>query len=514
MPIVSQSDIDSDKEKRKPDALYNSWLDNEQAQLVPLPLTSQRSTTPIGQDISPSNTLPTIQKPQIMQTAPAPLPTTGQPSSVGGAIAKMPLPAENRSPLRIVGDIGRGIGSAIGQVAAPWAMPFIPGTIQHQMFETGRERAGERFSTEQEEAQARIGAEKAKTAFEESETQKNRRGETDAAQQDVIKAYSNALATGNTAEAQRLEPLVKQYESTTEKPKETTAKQEKPDIITTEGGKMWEATPGQPLKPVMEPGQMMPPVGKPGEVGAVPAAPLAGQQATAMPKEQREATPPTKDLLQPDGKTHVMERNPATGAYDVDRGVVREPKVAGEEGTWTFAERDGKPVEMNSKTGEIRDAPSGVAPRGTAAKDKADYEKNIAPTKEARDYADTYLASGAFTGPGDEALMMKAAGLAKASSGMGAAVKPQLDLLEGSRSWFEGAGARAQHALTPNAPWLDPVQRQNIVKAMDSLADSHMKALGGGGAGGGVTVSDPRGVVHTFPDQSSADAFKKAAGIK
>lgn len=30
---------------------------------------------------------------------------------------------------------------------------------------------------------------------------------------------------------------------------------------------------------------------------------------------------------------------------------------------------------------------------------------------------------------------------------------------------------------------------------------------------GQVTVTDPRGVVHTFPDQASADAFKKAAGI-
>jgi hypothetical protein len=31
---------------------------------------------------------------------------------------------------------------------------------------------------------------------------------------------------------------------------------------------------------------------------------------------------------------------------------------------------------------------------------------------------------------------------------------------------------------------------------------------------GGVKVTDPRGVAHTFPDQKSADNFKKAAGIK
>jgi len=35
-----------------------------------------------------------------------------------------------------------------------------------------------------------------------------------------------------------------------------------------------------------------------------------------------------------------------------------------------------------------------------------------------------------------------------------------------------------------------------------------------GAGGGSVQVTDPRGVVHTFPDQNSADNFKKAAGIK
>lgn len=34
------------------------------------------------------------------------------------------------------------------------------------------------------------------------------------------------------------------------------------------------------------------------------------------------------------------------------------------------------------------------------------------------------------------------------------------------------------------------------------------------GTGGSVQVRDPRGVVHTFPDQNSANNFKKAAGIK
>jgi hypothetical protein len=35
-----------------------------------------------------------------------------------------------------------------------------------------------------------------------------------------------------------------------------------------------------------------------------------------------------------------------------------------------------------------------------------------------------------------------------------------------------------------------------------------------GGGGGSIKVTDPRGVVHTFRDQTSANNFKKAAGIK
>jgi hypothetical protein len=42
------------------------------------------------------------------------------------------------------------------------------------------------------------------------------------------------------------------------------------------------------------------------------------------------------------------------------------------------------------------------------------------------------------------------------------------------------------------------------------LSDAVKNAAGGGGA----QVTDPRGVVHTFPDQKSADAFKQAAGIR
>lgn len=53
-------------------------------------------------------------------------------------------------------------------------------------------------------------------------------------------------------------------------------------------------------------------------------------------------------------------------------------------------------------------------------------------------------------------------------------------------------------------------------KALKQTHDAGIqgKANFGQESQGGVTVTDPRGVVHTFKDQASADRFKQAAGIK
>jgi hypothetical protein len=59
----------------------------------------------------------------------------------------------------------------------------------------------------------------------------------------------------------------------------------------------------------------------------------------------------------------------------------------------------------------------------------------------------------------------------------------------------------------------DPMQHRQI------LADTHQKLTGvdgnvNTGAAGSLSVTDPKGGVHTFSNQASADAFKRAAGIK
>jgi hypothetical protein len=130
---------------------------------------------------------PVIQKPQIstlpMTSQPGTLMTPPGASLLPTTIASTPAPSPSagRSPLRIVGDIGRGVGSALGQVVAPWAMPFIPGTVQHQMFETGRERAKERFGTEQQAAKD-ISAQRQAVTGETQEKTREMPGEEQRAQ--------------------------------------------------------------------------------------------------------------------------------------------------------------------------------------------------------------------------------------------------------------------------------------------------------------------------------------------
>jgi hypothetical protein len=157
---------------------------------------------------------------------------------------------------------------------------------------------------------------------------------------------------------------------------------------------------------------------------------------------------------------------------EANRKMVRP---AAETGTWSLQEdKNGKPVLMNSKTGEMKAAPEGLQPRGTAAKDQ--------PTKDAITYAETYLKGGRFTGPGDEALMDQFFAAAKPKR-MNA---QQNELLMHSRDLVQGARAQAKHFLTPNAPYFDDEQRAAIVETMRALAGS--QGIEGGGAVGAGKV--------------------------
>src|SRR5579863_10368891 len=154
-------------------------------------------------------------------------------------------------------------------------------------------------------------------------------------------------------------------------------------------------------------------------------------------------------------------------------------------GTWQLEEQNGKGVLFNSKTGETRPAPEGLAKAGTAEKNEA----KSAPMKAALSYGQSYLEGGKFTGPGDEALQEKFFELAKPSTGF-RMTAPQMEMLMQSRAAMEGIGARIKHNIDPNAPWFGDVQRKNIVQTMRDIAKANNIDIGeaGGGGGGGHVI--------------------------
>lgn len=102
--------------------------------------------------------------------------------------------------------------------------------------------------------------------------------------------------------------------------------------------------------------------------------------------------------------------------------------------------------------------------------------------KDALQYADDYMKLGAFTGPGDEALMEKFFELAKPSSGF-RMTQAQIDMLKNAQGWMNSLEAKARHAIT--GTWFSDDQRAQIAGTMKMLADSREnkpQPQGGGGS--------------------------------
>jgi len=217
--------------------------------------------------------------------------------------------------------------------------------------------------------------------------------------------------------------------------------------------------------------------------------------ANGEPLEINEGTGETRPASVPGGaKATVKESNPQQQTYDslLKSGLtpmqayekIRE-KPGGttiNQGTWTLDEdpTTGKPVLFNSKTGETKAAPAGVAKAGTFAKEEA----GKAPAKQAIEYADSYK-SGIHTGPGDEALMEKFFELAKPSTGFRMS-QPQIDMLKNARSWAGSLEGHLRHATT--GTWFSDEQRDQIVGTMHDLA----KAKGLEGDSQGAQTAAPQ----------------------
>jgi hypothetical protein len=82
-------------------------------------------------------------------------------------------------------------------------------------------------------------------------------------------------------------------------------------------------------------------------------------------------------------------------------------------------------------------------------------------------YVQTYMDSGQFTGPGDEAMMEQFFNIAKPSSGFRMS-QPQINMLMGARSWMDSSEGMAYHAKT--GVWFPPDQRQQMADTIKMLA--------------------------------------------
>jgi hypothetical protein len=110
--------------------------------------------------------------------------------------------------------------------------------------------------------------------------------------------------------------------------------------------------------------------------------------------------------------------------------------------------------------------PEGAAtPTQIGSANAAEGKSNLSAGK-ALNYANSYLNSGQFTGPGDEALQDQFFEMAKPSSGF-RMNQAQIDQLHRMQSWLGSAQAAALHAQT--GTWFSPQQRKEIVQTMNSL---------------------------------------------
>jgi hypothetical protein len=230
------------------------------------------------------------------------------------------------------------------------------------------------------------------------------------------------------------------------------------------------------------------------------------------PLEINEATGETRPAATPGAKVTAKAGNPQQETYDslIKQGLtpiqayekIRE-KPGGttiNQGTWALDEdpTTGKPVLFNSKTGETKDAPAGVAKAGTFAKSEA----ATAPAKQALEYANGYVSRAAHTGPGDEALMEKFFELAKPSTGFRMS-QPQIDMLKNAQSWQSSLEAHLRHATT--GTWFSDEQRKEIASTMADLAKA--KGLTPGGATGGAAPAE-----GTIKTNSAGDKIKFSGG--
>jgi len=481
--------------QRDPQALRNPILDeidnaatNAHAQLSPQAQAAlSKAGAPVPGQPAPTGPQPTITTPRAAAPSIAPVPQSPTQQANATELARITAPPPSDPALvhthANTGTAGVNqihspwariplqIASAIGETFAPRLAAAIPGTESHHQMLVG-EREG---ALKQDELQ-REGEEKARTA---ASTQEHLAGETEhnLAQADALR---NPKVTPEKEDvhaiyAEAVRDAMKRGVDPGSDPKV----QQTLAAVTALNK---EPAPSKPDVHVLLAEAIKDAQDKGNDPGADPKV----QQITAAIRATA-ATPNDTEVIhkQIGGKPHNVMVKKGTGEVVADLGELGEKETAGETGTWELIEQNGKPMQMNSRSGAIRPAPEGVGRLGTAER----AEEKVKPIRDAVTFGRTYLNSGQFTGSEDEALINKAAGMMT----LGVTKRPvspnQQKTILGARSAMQGLKASATHLLSPNAPYLDDTQRANLVKTMEDIAKSEglsaapaSNAPAGGGA--------------------------------
>jgi hypothetical protein len=140
-------------------------------------------------------------------------------------------------------------------------------------------------------------------------------------------------------------------------------------------------------------------------------------------------------------------------------------------GSWSVVEgENGETQLLNSKTGEIRDAPAGLHKSGY-------YVKNVAPLEAANLSINDYINGKVFDGPGDLALQHEFFTATQPATGF-RMTKVQQDILQNSQNWINSVQGKLYHTL--HGTWFSDEQRQQIAKAASEAIANKKKALAGG----------------------------------
>jgi hypothetical protein len=212
----------------------------------------------------------------------------------------------------------------------------------------------------------------------------------------------------------------------------------------------------------------------------------AVKQAAQDTKPEKPERPDTPEQQYID---EYQKKHPGSSVIDAEKAFKKDSQPP---------ERPEKPQRVLGVTPDhkvIEITPGMELPEGTqtvGGEIKAGAGNQAA--QDALSYAQDYLASGKFTGAGDEALMEKYFELAKPSSGF-RMTQPQIEMLTKAQDVMNSVVAKGKHLFSPESPYFSPTLRQQIVDTMTRIEETKGQ---GGKAGKAGEPQRPPGVPANY----------------